>query len=427
MRNIAIIGSGTSSLFIAHKLLRHGYVVTVYSDRSADDWLHRSAPTGTAYLYECNIMLERALGLDHWYDDAVHGQGIHFDYQPTAGAERLALIGNFPGEGAAIDIRMRVARWMDDFENVGGKLVIGAVDSIALDAIAARADLSLLAAGKGEIGKLVSRDAARSVYDRPQRLLAMGIVEGVVHPCPDRADLRPVKFNFFGDAGEYFWVPYMHKDAGPTWCWLLEAKPGGYLDCMADVASAADANTAMRKVIKTFAPYEWPHVQHMRPVAGDDHAWLKGAFAPTVREACARLPGGGLLVPVGDSAITFDPIGGQGGNCAQRHADFVADAIIAQRDQPFDEAWAARLRDEFWVYHGRAAYAFNNILLEPLTEAGQLVLGYASRSRAFADSEFIGNIASPNNYFPWLADAALARDKIAQFKQMTAKKGVTQG
>ena len=417
MRTIAIIGSGTTSLFIAHKLLQHGYAVTVYSDRTANDWLERSAPTGTAYLYECNVMLERHIGLDHWYDSAVHGQGIHFDYQPTAGAPRLEMIGNFPGEGAAIDIRMRVARWMNDFEAGGGQLVIEAVDLRALEKIASRADVTLLAAGKGEVSKLVPRDAARSVYDAPQRMLAMGIVEGVTHPCPDRADLRPVKFDFFGDAGEWFWVPYMHKDAGPTWCWLLEAKPGSYLDRMADVRSAEEANTVMRELIKTYAPYEWPHVQQMRPVAGDAYGWLKGAFAPTVREACARLPGGGLLVPVGDTAITFDPIGGQGGNCAQRHANFVAYRIIAHGEQGFDENWAQGLRNDFWNYHGRAAYAFNNVLLEPLTEAGRTVLGYASQNRDFADREFIGNIASPNNYFPWLADADLARAKIAEFER----------
>ncbi|MGH8597101.1 MAG: styrene monooxygenase/indole monooxygenase family protein, partial [Gammaproteobacteria bacterium] len=268
----------------------------------------------------------------------------------------------------------------------------------------------------GEVGNVIPRDPMRSVYDRPQRALTMGIVEGITHPCPDRADIQPVKFNFFADAGEYFWVPYMHKDVGPTWCWLLEAKPGSYLDCMADVRSAAEANDAMKQVIKTYAPYEWPHVQRMRPVAGDPYAWLKGAFPPTVREASARLPGGGLVIPVGDTAITFDPIGGQGGNCAQRHAKFVAEAIIARGDHAFDEVWASHLRDSFWDYHGHAAYAFNNILLEPLTEAGQIIFGYASQNRAFADQHFIGNMARPNEFFPWFSDPVLARAKIAEFQ-----------
>lgn len=417
MRKIAIIGSGTTSLFIAHKLLQCGYAVTVFSDRTARDWLTRAAPTGSAYLHETTIMLEREIGIDHWYDTAMHGGGVHLDFQAMAGAARLEVTGRFPCEGAAIDIRMRIARWMDDFEQAGGKLVIGEVSAVGLDAIARVTDLVLLATGKGELGKLIARDAARSVYDRPQRILTMGIVEGITHPCPDRVDFRPVKFNFFADAGEYFWVPYTHKDAGPTWSWLLEAKPGSYLDCTAHVRSAADANDAMKQLIKTYAPYEWPHVQNMRPVAGDDYSWLKGAFPPTVREACTRLPGGGLVIPVGDTAITFDPIGGQGGNCAQRHASYVADAIIARADAAFDEAWAAKLRDSFWDSHARAAYTFNNILLEPLTEAGQIVMGYASQNRAFADQHFVGNIANPNKLFPWFTDPALARAKIAEFER----------
>lgn len=421
MRKIAIIGSGTSSLFLAHKLLQRDYIVTVFSDRTAQDWLTRAAPTGSAYLYESTIMLEREIGIDHWYDTAVRGQGVHLDFQATVGAERLEVLGRFPCEGAAIDIRMRIARWMDDFENTGGKLVIGEISAAELDAIGKTNDLVLLATGKGELGKLIARDATRSVYDRPQRLLTMGIVEGVTHPCPDRADFRPVKFNFFADAGEYFWVPYMHKDVGPTWSWLIEAKPGSYLDCTANVRSAADANDAIKHVIKTYAPYEWPHVQNMRPVAGDDYAWLKGAFPPTVREASARLPSGGLVIPVGDTAITFDPIGGQGGNCAQRHASYVADAIVAHADAQFDETWAAQLRENFWDIHGRAAYAFNNTLLEPLTEAGQIVVGYASQNRVFAEQHFIGNMISPNNLFPWLTDPTFARAKIAEFEDTQTK------
>lgn len=417
MRRIAIVGSGTTSLFIAHKLLQGDNRVTVYSDRTAQDWLTRAAPTGSAYLHESTIMLERAIGLDHWYDAAYRGRGVHLDFQMTVGADRLEVTGLFPSEGAAIDIRMRIARWMDDFEAAGGDLIIGEVDAAQLDQIGRANDLTLLATGKGDLGRLIARDAERSVYDRPQRMLTMGIVEGITHPCPGRVDFRPVKFNFFADAGEYFWVPYTHKDVGPTWSWLLEAKPGSYLDCMADVRSAADANEAMKNLIRTYAPYEWPHVQHMRPVAVDPHSWLKGAFSPTVRQASAQLPGGGLVIPVGDTAITFDPIGGQGGNCAQRHANYVADAIMERSDAPFDEEWAADLRDAFWHGHGRAAYQFNNILLEPLTEAGRTVVGYASQNRAFADQQFIGNMENPNKFFPWFTDPDLARAKIAEFEQ----------
>ncbi|KPA33010.1 FAD dependent oxidoreductase domain protein [Leptospira interrogans] len=48
MRKIAVIGSGIAGLMTAHDLLKHGYDVTLYSDRSPEDWLNKSRPTGIA-------------------------------------------------------------------------------------------------------------------------------------------------------------------------------------------------------------------------------------------------------------------------------------------------------------------------------------------------------------------------------------------
>ncbi len=48
MRKIAIIGSGYSGMLAARALLKEGCEVSLYSDRSAEDWLHNSKPTGTA-------------------------------------------------------------------------------------------------------------------------------------------------------------------------------------------------------------------------------------------------------------------------------------------------------------------------------------------------------------------------------------------
>ena len=101
----------------------------------------------------------------------------------------------------------------------------------------------------------------------------------------------------------------------------MEAKPGSYLDILGEVETASEATAAMKDLIREYAPYEYDNIKDMQAVEGDPHGWLKGAFPPTVREACVRLPAGGLVVPIGDAAITFDPIGGQGGNCAQRNAN----------------------------------------------------------------------------------------------------------
>lgn len=65
-RRIAIVGAGHAGLLAAHGLLRAGHEVTLFSERTADQWLHASRPTGSAMRMELGLAFERSLGLDHW-------------------------------------------------------------------------------------------------------------------------------------------------------------------------------------------------------------------------------------------------------------------------------------------------------------------------------------------------------------------------
>ena len=405
MPKIALVGAGPAGLIFTYGLLRHGgYDVTVYSDRTADDWLNKSAPTGTAALYESTIDIERDYGMDHWADTMHPMHGVLFDFKPKIhGDMRLTLSGLFKGTGGAIDQRMRVHHWLNEIESLGAKLVIEAVTPERLDRIALENDLTVLAAGKADLGNTIPRDVERSVYGKPQRNLSMAIFEGgPIDHWDDRADFNPVKFNFYADTGEYFWVPYTHKTAGKTWCVLWEAKPGGDMDIFNNCQSAQDMHRVSMRFIEKHAPWEWDVVKGMRVIEDDPYSWLKGRFPPTVRQAYGELPSGGLVMPIGDTAITFDPIGGQGGNCASRSARFTAEAVIAHGDKPFDRAWMSAVRDGFWDYHGKAAYTFNNILLEPLTEAGLTMLVGSAMSRPFSDEHLIGNFPTPRGFFPYM-------------------------
>ena len=413
MTKVSIIGAGTAGCIFAHALMKSdkGFEVTIYSDRTPEDWLDNVPPTGTAALYPETIDIERGLGMDHWSQDMHEMHGVLLDFKPTIdGDQKIVVAGRF-GEraGGAIDMRMRVHRWLHDFEDMGGKLIIEAVSAARADEIAAQSDLTVLAAGKGELSRLIARDEKRSVYNRPQRKLAMYIVEGMDEGRWDaRADFNPVKFNFYGDTGEYFWVPFTHKSGKYTWCALFEPKPGGKMDIFDDCKTAQDAVDAGNSFIKEHAPWEWDVVKTGKPVEGDPFCWLKGQFPPTVRHAYGMLPCGKPIMPLGDTAITFDPIGGQGGNCAQRNAKFVSDMVIGRGDAPFDAYWMQQVMDAFWGWHGQAAYSFNNILLEPLTEAGQIMLGAAANNRSFADKHFIGNFTKPKDFFPYMTDVEAA-------------------
>lgn len=409
MARIAVIGAGTAGLIFSYALLRKGYDVTLYSDRTPDQWLNDSRPTGNAFLFGETIDVERELGMDFWSQEMFGGSGALIDFKPVIdGTERMSVAGSFGSYGSAVDVRLRICRWLGDLESQGGKLIVESVTPERVDEIARSSDLTVLAAGKGDLARLVPRDPARSIYETPQRNLAMAIVTGI-GGWHDRIDFTPVKFNIYGDAGEFFFVPYNHKAMGASWCVLWEAKPEGPLDRFAGALSGQDVVAVSRDLIRAYAPWDWDVASEIRYVEGDEHAWLVGQVTPTVRKPFGRLPSGGLVMPLGDSAIAFDPVAGQGANNANRMAKFVADAVVAHGERPFDEVWMGAVADSWWELHARWAYTFTNLLLEPLGKAAAAALAECGRNRRFADQKFFGSFPRPHNFFPWIEDSGEAK------------------
>ena len=94
MTKVSVIGAGPAGLIFSYALLRNGHDVPIYSDRTADQWLNHSAPTGTAYLYPDVIDIERDLGMDFWSQDMHAGGGALIDYKQTiAGKQRMVIAG----------------------------------------------------------------------------------------------------------------------------------------------------------------------------------------------------------------------------------------------------------------------------------------------------------------------------------------------
>jgi hypothetical protein len=256
MRSVAIIGAGIAGLVTAHALRRAGYEVTLFSDRTAEQWL-AARPTGTAARFAPALAIERELELDHWEADAPKVVGAHLVYCPKPGLRLATLTGRQTSPGVAIDVRLQSHRWMHDLEARGGRIEIESVTVARLDEIAAAHDLTIVAAGKGELTQLFERDDERSLRE-PGRNVAMVIVTG---PALERDDMPfcGVKNNIIEGVGEAVWIPYFHRDAGPCWNLIFEAKPGGPMDVFLDAKTGADALAAAGRVIETLVPWdvEW--------------------------------------------------------------------------------------------------------------------------------------------------------------------------
>ncbi|MCI0543486.1 MAG: hypothetical protein L0Z49_03440 [Actinobacteria bacterium] len=327
MAEIAIIGAGQAGTLAAVGLMRAGHQVTLYSDRSADSILDETHPTGTAFVFGDSVAYERKHGVDTFEDRALPVDGIHLYFSPKVGQELVQVSGLLDeGKGYAVDVRLKSKLRLDQLAAGGARVVIEEVSPGRVDEIAGMSDLTMVATGKGSLASMFERDPVRSVYETPQRYLGMVIVKSIPTDgsgFPNRLPGHtPVCFNFYGDIGEFFWVPYHHKTQGSCWNLVIEAKTGGPLDTFRDVTSAEQMLEAVRDIVSRYARWDWETMREMELVDDDPFCWLRGAVSPTVRKPVAHTESGRALWSLGDTSFAFDPIGGQGAGSGVRQAGY---------------------------------------------------------------------------------------------------------
>lgn len=403
-RSAAIIGAGQTGVTAALGLLDKGFDVTVYSELDQQRLRDGVPATGTALILGEAQRAEESLGLNTYLATAPLSSGESVRVV-DGGAEAIAFDGWFDGfRGIAVDTRLKADDRLTLFQQRGGRFVVEAVDPRRLDAIAAGVDLTLVATGRGGLSTLFPIDPARTVYTKPQRSLLAFTVTGLPYG-PDvfahrsSAGGQHNALTVVADQGEVFWGPYLHKDAGPTWAFLGWARPGSEWERR--FGSVTDADTALSvatELHRDHIDWDLPEVSQLRVIEEDPHSWLTGAVTQVVRAGVGHTASGHPVAALGDTAVAFDPIAGQGAQGGLIQAAGLVHKTGAH-DGPFDTAWLTAAFEEFYDHRARAAQAVTRLFLaDPeLSAYGALFFAAASTSAPFA-SKLLALLDNPRPF-----------------------------
>lgn len=408
MRRITIIGGGQAGLQLAIGLRKNGYRVRVIQNRTAAD-IAGGRVLSSQCMFSNAVQHERDLGIDFWSDTCPPVQGINFivPNPDGSGTKMIDWTGRLDRDAFSVDQRVKIPRWMAEFERLGGELVIAEAGVAEIDACAAEDDLVIVASGKGEVGRIFPRNPDRSPFDKPMRALALTYVTGMTPRAPHSA----VEFNLIPGVGEYFVFPAL-TTTGPCEIMVFEGIPGGPMDCWADVKTPEQHLERSLEILKTFLPWEY---ERSRDCAlTDDNGILAGRFPPTVRHPVATLPSGRKVLGLADAVCLNDPITGQGSNNAAKAAAIYLRRILDHGDRPFDEAWMHDTFEAYWDY-AQWVVRWTNMLLQPPPPFVLEIMATACSEPRLAH-RMANGFDDPRDFFPWFADPAAASAYLAELK-----------
>jgi 2-polyprenyl-6-methoxyphenol hydroxylase-like FAD-dependent oxidoreductase len=400
MKKIAIVGAGQSGLQLGLSLLQSGHQVTLVSDRTAEQ-IRRGKVMSSQVLFHRSLEIERKLGLNQWEAECPVIDHITFELVHE-GQRVMGFSAPLDDYAQSVDQRIKLAAWMERFAEAGGQLLIQPPTVDLLEGLHLANDLVIVASGKGEISQLFERDAEKSPYQTPQRVLALAYLHLDV---PVR---RSVGMRACPGIGECFLIPAL-THSGPCEIVFFEAIPGGPLDCWNDVQSPEQHLRRTLELVERYFPAEADRYRNARLT--DHQATLFGKYTPVVRKPVAKLPSGALVLGMGDTVVLNDPITGQGANSAVKCADIYARMINAHVGD-FSNEWMQQAFDYYWTYAQWVTAWTNGMLQQPMPLHIQQLLGAASQVSGVAEA-FVNGFNYPPDLFPWIADAAETTKFIA--------------
>ena len=416
-RGATIVGAGQGGMHLAFGLRRMGWDVTLVSDRTAEQMLASQAMASHG-LHSRSVRFEEEAGIDVYDGMVAHPQtGIGFKLSPNGRDVAVDFRSWFTERMRAVDSRYKTALLLERFERDGGRI---RYESATLDDVEAYAEESLvfMATGKAELGRLFDLDEERTTVDKPQRRILLVMLDGMDFDGPDDVRYSSVNFSVVPGLGELFFAPNIHFTNRPVHITLAEAIPGSEVDRIDEIKNAGDALRIFKELVDVMCPW---HAKAFAPsTLTDPRGWLAGAVRPLVRRPVATLPSGKTIFGAGDVVILNDPIAGQGGNCTAYQVWDLLHGITELEDRPVTPDWYEDRFGAFWESRGQYFTGLTNVLLNPPSEALQLVFDTVGAQQAVAD-RLVDAFREPWNFIPHLATVESARAMIEEASEQPAR------
>lgn len=406
MRKILIVGAGQSGLQLALSLRDYDYDVTVMSARTPDE-IRNGRVMSTQCMFGAALQHERDHKLHLWEDQSENITGLGVSVATPDADRAINWLGVLDEFAQSIDQRVKMAGWLELFEQRGGKLIIHGVTTADLDALGKLYDLVIVAAGKGELVQLFDRDPQRSVFTKPQRALSFVYAHGVERR-PEHPEHLAVRFNLIPEVGELFMIPG-YTLSGNCDIMFFEGIPGGPLDCWSDKPGPQEHLDRILELMKRFLPWEYERARNAELT--DAKATLAGGYTPVVRKPVGELPSGASVLGMADVVVANDPITGQGSNNASKCAASYLESILAQEDRPFDKRWMEQAFETYWEY-AQHVTAWTNAMLQPPPPHVLEIVGAAESKPAVAN-RFANAFSDPSDFQHWLMDPDKAATYLA--------------
>ncbi|MFJ9696987.1 styrene monooxygenase/indole monooxygenase family protein [Kitasatospora sp. NPDC101183] len=402
MRRIAVVGAGQAGLQLALGLVEDGHRVTLVAERTPDQ-LRGGRVLSTQAMFGPALRIEAGAGLDLWAREAPSVYAVRSALCVPPGVKALEFTMTLDEPAQSVDQRIKLARWLELLGERGGDVRFRSLDREGLRELARRHELTVVAAGRGELAGIFERDPGRSPFDRPQRNLTCLYAHGV--GSPDPATEPRARMHALPGLGELYLQPALTL-SGPCSILLWESLPGSPLDAFGDDPAPEVQLARMRKLLAEYLPWEAELWAEAEPT--DAGAGLSGAVTPVVRRPVAELGSGVDAVHVlglGDAVVVNDPITGQGANSAARAADAYRRAIAEHGDAPFTADWMCRTAERFWQQQARHSVRLTADLLT-MPEHLQGVFAAAAEYDAVA-RRLANTYAEPSDHAAWLATPEL--------------------